>query len=552
MYDGRCDLDPYIQSLLVSNAWCQMRPPRRSETSTEKIWIQGGPSDDSATQVSRIEKEVSSPHALEESSTAQQKASAVFHQQNSLMQKETQKSAFSPTIQKPSKISEESRHSAAPADMLNHEEADPLTTIVQITLSDYRLLMACAMLGTSLVGPDERSRVQKLQRLAKLNLHSANDTSKVLMDTVVKPASVHPAAQTVETMLARPIPSRAQEYATTAEAAEQADVRPARANREATVAAVVSPKPNTVEGTEEHKERGAAGKRKLVEKTAVKKSSKQVSSVVSVKQENYSAEIVEEERKQPEEVEESVKVNETAQTLPMAQEKTRGVQVNGMAEGSINEAQEAQLVRPLAVPAAISLATANGLAPESAQAAMISDQCLFHGVTMQMDHLEDTHLQTQAASGINIGNAGSGNGEATSNSEEGALKWHSVDPREKKTRRRKSEMIKEQKRKRVEGTIKNRERVTLWHRSKRCKLSGNAAPLRANLDDYLMKNTEYEVYANQDNAVNMKPRSRMSSFHMDWGLWSSDDLSRSDKAKSDSQVPRNDVSLLWHHFSDNS
>jgi len=64
--------------------------------------------------------------------------------------------------------------------------------------------------------------------------------------------------------------------------------------------------------------------------------------------------------------------------------------------------------------------------------------------------------------------------------------------------KRKKRLNDDHKPKRVKSA---RERVTVWNKVQRRKLSGNAAPLRANLKQYLQQNPVYEVYVDQDTIL---------------------------------------------------
>mmetsp|Transcript_25272 Transcript_25272/g.63229 ORF Transcript_25272/g.63229 Transcript_25272/m.63229 type:complete len:248 (-) Transcript_25272:46-789(-) len=60
------------------------------------------------------------------------------------------------------------------------------------------------------------------------------------------------------------------------------------------------------------------------------------------------------------------------------------------------------------------------------------------------------------------------------------------------------------------------EHVTIWNRSERRKVAGNAAPLRRNLARYLMRHPDCEVYFNQDLAAGVRRR-RIAKMRR--GMW---------------------------------
>lgn len=64
----------------------------------------------------------------------------------------------------------------------------------------------------------------------------------------------------------------------------------------------------------------------------------------------------------------------------------------------------------------------------------------------------------------------------------------------------------------IEKQKLDNQRVTIWNSSGGRKVSGNAAPFRQNLKEYLQMHPEWEVYTNQDKKItNMKKRKRTHS-----------------------------------------
>ena len=67
-------------------------------------------------------------------------------------------------------------------------------------------------------------------------------------------------------------------------------------------------------------------------------------------------------------------------------------------------------------------------------------------------------------------------------------------------------MSQEQKDHQAAYKLRMGERVTIWHTKECRKISGNAAPLRRNLDRYLSEHTDCEIYEAQDKLMDNKTR----------------------------------------------
>jgi len=77
-------------------------------------------------------------------------------------------------------------------------------------------------------------------------------------------------------------------------------------------------------------------------------------------------------------------------------------------------------------------------------------------------------------------------------------KWVQFDPSQPKAKRRR-QTLDDPKPKRACNSV--RERITVWDKVQHRKLSGNAAPLRENLNEHLQLNPVYEVYVAQDHIL---------------------------------------------------
>ena len=69
-------------------------------------------------------------------------------------------------------------------------------------------------------------------------------------------------------------------------------------------------------------------------------------------------------------------------------------------------------------------------------------------------------------------------------------------------------------------------RVTLWNNATKRKIAGKAAPMQRNLDDYLRKHPECELYSGQDKLLSPEEKKAIIAAQNRIAIWNTEKQKR--------------------------